>query len=174
MFYKQLLRSQIPLVQKNTVKLSVFFELLGVLSVKAARRALMQLTLGGLKMLFNLHSNVLTSSNKSSLGNNLTNLTQFLHCNPFRKLDRFWDKYLTKKRTSFLWWIYLPFSDKWQQARVDFTNVLWAAFTRIDPKSAKRHWWLDCFFALLEYACVNASHKTLVKFTPGELHMLRA
>ncbi len=33
-----------------------------------------------------------------------------------------------------------------------------------DPKSAKRHWWLDCLFALL-----GSAHKTLVKLTPDFL-----
>jgi len=32
---------------------------------------------------------------------------------------------------------------------VNFTNILQAAFTRADSKSAKIHWWLDCLFTLL-------------------------
>jgi len=32
---------------------------------------------------------------------------------------------------------------------VDFANVLQAAFERKDPKSAKRHWQLDCFWESL-------------------------
>ncbi len=31
---------------------------------------------------------------------------------------------------------------------VDFTNVLKAAITHKDPKSTKRHWWLDCLFGI--------------------------
>jgi len=27
---------------------------------------------------------------------------------------------------------------------VNFTNFLQAAFTQPDPKSANKHWWLDC------------------------------
>ncbi len=41
----------------------------------------------------------------------------------------------------------------------DFTNILQAAFMHGDPKSAKRHWWLDCLFALLGSECVKASCK---------------
>jgi len=33
--------------------------------------------------------------------------------------------------------------------RVDFTHIFGASFARADPKSAKRHRWLDCLFALL-------------------------
>jgi len=33
--------------------------------------------------------------------------------------------------------------------RIDFRNVLQAAFACVDPKSTKRHWWLDCLFTLL-------------------------
>ncbi len=39
------------------------------------------------------------------------------------------------------------------------TNILGAAFLHKDLKSAKRHWWLDCQFALLGFAHVNAAHK---------------
>jgi len=49
-------------------------------------------------------------------------------------------------------------------AGVNFNNILWPAFTRVDPKSAKRHW---CLFVSLGSACVKALHKTLVKLTPG-------
>ena len=44
MFYEQLLRSQVPKVQKTCVKSSSFFALLGSGSVKAARRTLLKLT----------------------------------------------------------------------------------------------------------------------------------
>jgi len=37
----------------------------------------------------------------------------------------------------------------WEGPRPDFTNILQAAFTLTDPKSAKRLWWLDCLYALL-------------------------
>jgi hypothetical protein len=46
MFYEQLLRGKIPKPQKKSVKLSVFFELLGSVHVKAAHKMLMKLTLG--------------------------------------------------------------------------------------------------------------------------------
>jgi len=48
-----------------------------------------------------------------------------------------------------------------ETSRVNFTNVLQAAFRFADPKSEKRHWWLDCLFALLE----KAARKMLVKST---------
>ena len=50
---------------------------------------------------------------------------------------------------------------------VNFTNVLWAAFTCADPKSAKKLLNLTVFFALLGSARVKAAHRTLVKLTPG-------
>jgi len=47
---------------------------------------------------------------------------------------------------------------------VNFTNVLRAAFTRADPKSAKKLLNLTVFFALLGSACVKAACRTLMKF----------
>jgi len=46
-FYKQLLLPQIPKVQKDTVDMTVFFVLLGSAFVKALRKMLVILTLGG-------------------------------------------------------------------------------------------------------------------------------
>jgi len=40
-------------------------------------------------------------------------------------------------------------------------NILKAAITRVDPKSAKRHWWLDCLYALLGSTSVKASCKNV-------------
>ncbi len=40
--------------------------------------------------------------------------------------------------------------------RDDFTNVLQAAFAHAGPKSAKRHWWLDCLFCALGFEHVKA------------------
>ena len=54
--------------------------------------------------------------------------------------------------------------DGWQG--VNFTNVLWAAFTPADPKSAKKLLNLTVFFALLGSACVKAARRMLVKLTP--------
>jgi len=45
-FFKQLLHSQIPKLQKNKVKLSVFFLVSGYLCTKAACKMLMKLTTG--------------------------------------------------------------------------------------------------------------------------------
>ncbi len=44
---------------------------------------------------------------------------------------------------------------------VNYTNVLCAAFVCADPKSAKRHWWLELFGSTWVTAC-----KILVKLTP--------
>jgi len=52
---------------------------------------------------------------------------------------------------------------------VNFINVLWAAFSNADPKSAKKTDNLTVFFALLESARLNAARKTLTKLTPGVL-----
>jgi len=61
---------------------------------------------------------------------------------------------------------------------VDFTNILFEAFTHADPKSAKKtdsltcyvHLWdlLDLLCALMGSARVKASRKMLVKLTPDD------
>ena len=55
---------------------------------------------------------------------------------------------------------------------VNFTNVLRAAFTLTDPKSAKKLLNLTVFFALLGSTIAKAAHRTLVKLTP-HLHSFR-
>jgi len=50
---------------------------------------------------------------------------------------------------------------------VNFTNVLRAAFTSADPKSAKNTVHLPVFFVLSGSANVKAAHKTLAKLIPG-------
>ena len=49
--------------------------------------------------------------------------------------------------------------------RVNFTNILQASFTHLDPKSAKKTVKLSSFFALWGSARVKAVCKTLVKLT---------
>ena len=49
----------------------------------------------------------------------------------------------------------------------NFTNVLGAAFTLADPKSAKKLINLTVFFALLGSTSAKAASRTLVKLTPG-------
>ena len=51
-------------------------------------------------------------------------------------------------------------------AGVNFTNILQAAFTCADPKSAIKLLNLTVFFALLGSAHVKAARRTLVKLTP--------
>ena len=46
---------------------------------------------------------------------------------------------------------------------VNFTNILRAAFTHTDPKSAKK----DSFIGLLGSARVKAARRMLLKLTPG-------
>ena len=53
----------------------------------------------------------------------------------------------------------------------NFTNVLRAAFTRANPKSAKKTVKLSSFFALLGSTSAKAAHRTLVKLTPDRLLM---
>ena len=55
---------------------------------------------------------------------------------------------------------------------VNFTNVLQAAFTRADPKSAIKLLNLTVFFALFGSAQVKAACRMLVKLTPGVSGML--
>ena len=62
--------------------------------------------------------------------------------------------------------------NKWHRERdaarygVNFTNILRAAFTGADPKSAIKLLNLTVFFALLGSARVKAACRTLVKLTP--------
>ena len=50
---------------------------------------------------------------------------------------------------------------------VNFTNVLQAAFTRKDPKSAIKLLYLTVYFALLGSGCIKAARKMLMKLTLG-------
>jgi hypothetical protein len=53
-------------------------------------------------------------------------------------------------------------------AGVDFTNILWAAFTCADPKSAKNTVSsYQCLFSLSGSSSVKAARKTFMKLTPG-------
>ena len=61
-------------------------------------------------------------------------------------------------------WFY-PFKNG--SAGVNFTIVLWAAFTLEDPESAKKVLDLTVFFALLVSTYVKAACRTLMKLTPG-------
>jgi len=49
LFYRQLLRTQIPKSTKKTDRLTVFFALLGSARIKDARKTLMILTPGGIQ-----------------------------------------------------------------------------------------------------------------------------
>ncbi len=53
---------------------------------------------------------------------------------------------------------------------VNFINVLWAAFTHTNPKSAKKIVKLSIFFALLGSARSKAVCRTLMKWNPGFQH----
>ncbi len=53
------------------------------------------------------------------------------------------------------------------EAWVNFTNILFKVFTRVDPKSAKKSDSLTEFFALLGSESVTAVRKMLMKLTPG-------
>ena len=52
---------------------------------------------------------------------------------------------------------------------VNFTNILQAAFTRADPKSAKKTVKLSSFFALFGSGHIKAARKMLVKLTPDHI-----
>ena len=62
-----------------------------------------------------------------------------------------------------------PFGWNCYSSGVNFTNILQAAFTHADPKSAKKTVKLSSFFALLGSACVKAAHRMLVKLTLAHL-----
>jgi len=53
---------------------------------------------------------------------------------------------------------------------VDFINILHTAFTCADPKSAKRHWWLDCIFALLGSWQIKAARKHVGEINPWAMN----
>jgi len=50
---------------------------------------------------------------------------------------------------------------------VNFTNILSATFAGANPKSAKRHGWLDCLFALFGSSLVKGACKYV-----GEIYAL--
>jgi len=52
---------------------------------------------------------------------------------------------------------------------VNSINVLWAAFTRTDPKSAKKTVKLWIFFVLLGSAHAKAAWRMLMKLNPGRI-----
>ena len=51
-------------------------------------------------------------------------------------------------------------------SRVNFINVLRTAFTRVDPKSAKKIDNMTVFFARLGSVSIKAARKMSVKLTP--------
>jgi len=54
---------------------------------------------------------------------------------------------------------------------VYLTNILWTAFICADPKSSKRHWWLNCLFGLLGSAFVKAACKHVDEIAScGQFH----
>jgi hypothetical protein len=57
-------------------------------------------------------------------------------------------------------------------AGVDFTNILCTAFTRADPKSAKKTDCLTVLFVLLRSVHVKAARKMLMKSTHAWLKQL--
>jgi len=61
-----------------------------------------------------------------------------------------------------LWWLIFCHS------RVNSANILRAHLTHADPKSAKRHWWLDCPFALMGSALAKAVRKHVCEMDPLE------
>ena len=67
----------------------------------------------------------------------------------------------------------LKFFCTWAHIRssVNFINILRVAFTRANPKSAKKTVKSSSFFALLGSACVKAACRTLMKCSPN-LHFL--
>ncbi len=54
-----------------------------------------------------------------------------------------------------------------KRPRVNFTKILWEAFTLVGPKKVKQHCWVDYLFVLLRSAHIKAAHKMLMKLTPG-------
>jgi hypothetical protein len=54
-----------------------------------------------------------------------------------------------------------------KKPEVNFINLLQAAFTHADPKSAKKTVKLSVFFTLLGSASAKATHRSLMKLTPG-------
>ncbi len=70
-------------------------------------------------------------------------------------------------KTSILDWHLIPgwtesaqmLSSAMGSSGVNFTKVLLEAFMRKDPKSTKRHWWLDFLFALFGSSCIKTGCK---------------
>jgi len=55
------------------------------------------------------------------------------------------------------------------RAGVNFNNILWAAFTHEDPKSIKRHWWLDSLFCTFGI-CFHKSMHVVENDTSCQFH----
>jgi len=53
-----------------------------------------------------------------------------------------------------------------QESGDEFTNVLRAAFEHKDPKSAKRHWQLDCLLAFLGSSYLKVALRHVDEINP--------
>jgi hypothetical protein len=52
------------------------------------------------------------------------------------------------------------------RAGVNFTNIIRAAFTQADPKSAKKTVKLSVFFEHSGSACIKSALRTMIKIDP--------
>jgi len=52
-------------------------------------------------------------------------------------------------------------------SEVNFTNILRSAFACPYPTSTKRHWQLDCLFALLGSSSIKTAHKHIGEIDPN-------
>jgi len=79
-----------------------------------------------------------------------------------RRQEKNWSQQIKLKETNFehmpkfvswKWMFKIMFFHEYERMcriGLNFINILRTAFTRVDPKSVKRYWWLDCLFYAFE------------------------
>ena len=89
-------------------------------------------------------------------------------CNSFHLFRFVWirnDEFLSKQDQGSISSTF--FCATFMYVGVNFINVFRAAFMHADPKSVKRHWWLNWNVTLSGIWQVKASRRTLMKLTPS-------
>jgi len=65
----------------------------------------------------------------------------------------------------------ISFVEKVLSPVINFIHILQTAFLLKDPRSEKRHWWLNCLLVVLGSLPVKAMHKLVVEIHPsGQFH----
>jgi len=65
-----------------------------------------------------------------------------------------------------MWGILFPLVSSFLFGCAGIWSIFHQRFTRVDPKSAKRHWWLGCIFMLLGSALIKGACKHVCEIDP--------